>query len=143
MGEEWSKLVWIAVDVIMTGFIIMTASVYLSMASQLGRVQQRESDAVAVAKEYRTYNRFNGTELYSQDVISTVMEFKGFPEIWVDTLVGPGENWTLKWDTSYPANDVVWTLDWLSSAIPTVATYQSSLHKNLNGEIDRIEFRRD
>lgn len=143
MGEEWSKTIWIGIELSIAALVLMVAVVLSSFAGEMGRVQQREIDAIEVTREYRQYNRYDGTQVYPQDIISAIFETRGAPEVWVDTAAGTAVNFSLKWTRSIPVGDAMWNLSNVSVLLPETGTYQSSIHRNENGEIDRLEFRRD
>lgn len=143
MGDEWSKTVWIGIELSIAALVLTVAVILSSFAGEMGRVQQREVDAIEITREYRKYNRYDGTQVYPQDIISAIFETRGYPEVWVDTTAGAGVNFSLKWTKSIPANDNMWKLIHVSTLLPTTGIYQASIHSNDNGEIAKIEFRRD
>lgn len=143
MGEEWSKTIWIGIELSIAALVLTVAVILSSFATEMGRVQQLEVDAIEVTKEYRKYNRYDGTQVYPQDIISVIFETRGTPEVWVDTLAGAGENFSLKWTKAISPESSMWDLSYVSTLLPTTGTYQSSIYRNSNGEICTIKFRRD
>jgi hypothetical protein len=142
--DEWSKAIWIFVELMIASLILVNVVILVRMASEAGRAQQREIDAVAVTKEFRTYFRYEeNDEIYPQDIISIIFETRGYPEVWVDTTIGDEDGFNYKWNTSLPSNDTKWDLTNISENIlPYKSMYKSSVVKNINGDINRIEFRR-
>ncbi|GMQ55943.1 hypothetical protein AN1V17_03350 [Vallitalea sediminicola] len=142
--DEWSKAIWIFVELIIASLILLSMVLLARTAGDIGRVQQREIDAVAETKEFRTYFRYEeNEEIYPQDIISIIFETRGYPEIWVDTTIEEDEEFNYKWTTSLPSNDITWDLTYISENIlPYKSQYESSIVKDANGEITRIEFRR-
>jgi hypothetical protein len=143
MGEEWSKTIWIGIELSIAALVLTVAVLLSSFAGEMGRVQQREVDAIEITREYRKYNRYDGTQVYPQDIISAIFETRGAPEVWVDITEGSAVNFSYKWTRSIPPGNNMWNLTNVSTLLPTTGTYQASIHRNDNGEIFKIEFRRD
>ncbi len=142
--DEWSKTIWIFVELIVASLLLMSGVVLGKISGDIGRIQQREIDAIAVTKEYRLYNRYDHEKVKTQDIISLILESKGKPEVWVDDIPGPGENYNnLKWTTTIPINDNRWKLTHITTLLPATGTFTSSLERNANGEIVTIKFGRD
>ncbi|QUI25102.1 hypothetical protein HZI73_23625 [Vallitalea pronyensis] len=141
--DEWSKIIWVSIDLMTAALILVSALTISRISRDFGRVQQQEINAVAVTKLYRTYNRYdNQTNLTPQDIITLIFETRGRPEIWVDTTAGSAVSFTQKWTPTSPSN--MWDLTHITeNVLPVTASYTSTIEKNANGEISRVEFRRD
>jgi hypothetical protein len=143
MSDEWVQTIWASIDLGVAAIILSLATLLGSFAILIGNVQQQEIDAIEVAQEYRQFNKYDNTTVYPQDVISVIFETHGYPEVWVDTDESVIENYSLKWVKSIPADNVYWDLTHVTSILPVTGVYQSIIHRNANGEIDRLEFRRN
>jgi hypothetical protein len=141
MGEEWSKTIWIGIELSIAALVLTVAVLLSSFAGEMGRVQQREVDAIEITREYRKYNRYDGTKVHPQDIISAVLETRGTPEIWVDDEDGIVGNFEDRWTKSTSQDE--WTLTKVTAKLATTGDYQASIHRNDNGEVFKIEFRRD
>lgn len=130
----------------MTAALILVSALTIARISRdFGRVQQQEVNAVAITKLYRTYNRYdNQKDLMPQDIVSLIFETRGKPEIWVDTTAGSAVSFDYKWTAILAPTSNMWDLTHITENIlPVSATYTSTIEKNDNGEISRVEFRRD
>ncbi|GKX28635.1 hypothetical protein SH1V18_11150 [Vallitalea longa] len=142
--DEWSKAIWIFVELMISSLILISMVVLARMSGDVGRIQQSEIDAVESTKEFRTYFKYeDNEEMYSQDIISLIFETRGYPEVWVEKEKGASDDFTFKWNPSIPTNDKRWDLTHISEKMLEYDNkYKSSIVKNANGEISRIEFRR-
>lgn len=142
--DEWSKAIWIFVELMISSLILISMVVLARMSGDVGRIQQSEIDAVESTKEFRTYFKYeDNDEIYPQDIISLIFETRGYPAVWVEKNTGGSDDFTFKWDASIPTNDRKWDLTYISEEmIEYDSKYESSVVKNANGEISRIEFRR-
>lgn len=142
--DEWSKTIWIFVELMISSLILISMVVLSRMAGDVGRFQQSEIDAVESTKEFRTFFKYEeNEEIYTQDIISLIFETRGYPEVWVEKNVGHSDDFTYKWTTSIPTNDDKWDLAYIGEEMLDYDNkYKSSIVKNANGEISRIEFRR-
>lgn len=139
--NEWPATVWASVSAMTAAMVLSLILLLGSMARETSNIQQQEDTNIAILKERRFYSQYDGTKgLFPQDIVTAIGESKGYPEIWVDTLEGAGDNFTLKWGTStIPAN---FATNIIISTLPKTGLFNSDLVKDANGSIGRIEFRR-
>ena len=141
--NEWPAAVWASVSAMTAALVLSFIVVLGSLARQSASIQQEDDNAVAILKEYRQFNQFDGTtNLYPQDVISAISETRGMPEIWVDTTAGSGVNFNWKWTPTTLPEQFTTTYLTDPTLFNVAARYNSTLIKDLNGAITRIEFRR-
>jgi hypothetical protein len=139
--NEWTAAVWAAVSAMIAALVLSMIVVLGSLARESVRIQQTDDAAVAIVKEIRRFGTYNDTKnLYPQDVMTAISEFKGMPVIYVDTLEGDDDDFSLVWDDKTPPED--YKTKHLTSIFPTDARYDSSLILDANGAVVRIEFRR-
>lgn len=138
--NEWSTVIWFTVSSSVTALVLTFAIMLGSSVREMSRVQQAEIDAVEMVKEYREHNKYDGTEVYPQDIISLLLEKRGKPEVWVDTVSGSGVTFTYKWNSTLP--DENWTPTYFTGLLPLTAKYEAGFVKDDNGAIIRYEFRR-
>lgn len=138
--NEWPTVIWASISAMTAALVLGFIVVLGSMGRQGAEILQENDNAVAIVKEYRQYSYYNGTTVFPQDVITAIAESQGMPEIWVDTRSGLEEEFNWKWTRSTDA--LQFSTAYLTSIFPTNVLYDSTLEKDLNGAIVRIEFRR-
>jgi hypothetical protein len=134
-------MIWLSVSATLAAMVIGFATILGSFSHQQAVMQNEEDNAIAIVKEYRKYNQYDNQVLYPQDVISAIADSRGVPEVWVDTVDGPAVNFSWMWTAATPAAQFSTT--YLSSVFPIGGAYTSSIVKDLNGSIIRLEFRRN
>lgn len=140
MGEEISSAINLSVDLLIAAMVIGTWSALMYMANYLGRYQQAEADSIKVIQEYRKYNQYDATVVAPQDIVNLIFESRGTPEVWVDTDETDGVSFDWKWTaTSSPCP---YTATDLTTLLPSIGTYDSSIIYDANGAVLRFEFRR-
>lgn len=141
--NEWPAAIWAGISA-MTAALVLSFIVVLGALARNGAgIMQEDDNAVAIVKEYRQYNQFNGTTVYAQDVITAIGESRGMPAIWVDSSPGPDVSFNLKWTQDDTPADSFTTLYLTKLFEGVTSTYQAHLEYDLNGALIRIEFRRD
>lgn len=139
--NEWTAAVWASISALMAALILGMIAVLGSLARESATVQHTDDNAVAIVKEIRRFSPYNNTtNLYPQDVISAIAEFKGMPAVWVDTLAGTGVNFAWQWTESTSSSQ--YTTSYLTGIFPADGLYDASLVSDANGAVIRIEFRR-
>ncbi|MEQ7052189.1 hypothetical protein ABN764_16160 [Paenibacillaceae sp. P-4] len=140
--NEWPAAIWASISAMTAALVLSFIVVLGGLARYSAGIMQEDDNAVALVKEYRQYRQFNGTTVYSQDIITAIGESRGMPAIWVDTSPGPDVNFDLKW-TEDTKREHFATLYLTKLFEGVTATYQAHLEYDLNGALIRIEFRRD
>ncbi|MCD1257375.1 hypothetical protein B5M42_000810 [Paenibacillus athensensis] len=142
--NEWPAALWASISAMAAALVLALIAVLGSFARQGAAIQQTDDNAIAIVKEYRKYEQFDGTKnLYAQDVISAIAESRGNPEIWVDKQPGVTDDFSIKFTKSTSAaNFSTKALTADENKFPVTARYDSKLIKDANGAIIRIEFRR-
>ncbi|OBY77776.1 hypothetical protein BBG47_20005 [Paenibacillus sp. KS1] len=140
--NEWPAAIWASISAMTAALVLGFIVVLGALARNGAGIMQEDDNAVAIVKEYRQYSQFNGTMVYSQDIITAIGESRGMPAIWVDTSPGSDVNFALKWTQDTPADK--FTTLYLTELFEGVtATYQAHLEYDLNRALIRIEFRRN
>ena len=130
---------WLAL--ILAAITLSIWAVLMSVQGQYSRYQQSEIDAIEQVREYREWNTYDNTQVYAQDVASIVLKTRGSIQIWVDTDINPAtETWGIVWDNTTLATE--FTAAKISALLPVNGMYNSSIIKDVNGSISRLEFRR-
>lgn len=141
MGDEIGEAINFSVDLIVASIVIAMWSTLMYMSNEMGRTSQAEADSIATVQEYRKLNAYDGTTVLPQDIINYIFETRGSPEVWVDTNVSPGvDAFTLKWTPTSASSD--YTAEALANKLPTNVSYLSTIVKDANGSVIRLEFRR-
>lgn len=138
--NEWPAAIWASISAMTAALVLTFIMVLGSLGNQSARIIQEQDDAVAILQEYRKYSRFDNTTVYSQDVITVILESNGNPEIWVDTAAGPGESFDWIWTST--THHSYYSTNYLTSIFPPSGIYEAELQKDLNGAIVTILFRR-
>lgn len=141
--DEWKESVWIMVSVSISAIVLLFAVNLGSIGNQLAAQQQTENNSIAVIQDYREWSQYDNTQLYPQDIISFILQYRGTPTAMVDTGAGSGAqaDYSLVWsNSSAPCN---YTDVDISNLLPVGASYTSTLIKNGNGAVTAVEFRRN
>lgn len=138
---EWREAIWLSFSAMIAALVLSFVALLGAFARQAAALQAEEDNAIAIMKEYRKYAQYENTQLYPQDVISAIARTRGEPEVYVDTDEGPGVSFTWQWTES--TNPSEFSPTYLSGIFPLTGKYQSTIVKDLNGSIIRLEFRRN
>lgn len=84
-------------------------------------------------QEYRKYNQYDNTVVYSQDVVSAIYAGRGIPEIRVSSTTG-----NRVWSESTLESE--FTASNISDAIDMSVKYNATLIRSENGEVTAIVF---
>ena len=82
--QEWSDSVRIAIDVILACVIITALLTVNYIGNSLGRLMDNQQAAAADVQEYRLRAAYEGTDLYSQDIVNLVLTSQGSNYVTVD-----------------------------------------------------------
>ncbi|WP_138755933.1 hypothetical protein [Paenibacillus sinopodophylli] len=139
--NEWPAAIWASISAMTAALVLSLIFVLGSFARQAVEIQQVDENAVAIVKEYRRYSPYDGTtNLVPADVITAIAETRGQPEIWVDTLAGAAVEFNWKWTNNSPKE--LFKTDYLTDIFKDIGRYDAHIAKDLNGVVERIEFRR-
>jgi len=127
-------------SIIIAGIILNIWAISGSVSREYSRYQQSELDAIAVVKEYREWNVYDNTQVYAQDIATAILKYRGKPEVFVDTDLTVAVVWGLKWDMATAPTQYTATI--ISGQLPVNAIYISTIVKDANGSVIRLEFRR-
>lgn len=145
--SEWRHLAHLAVE-LMVCAMLLTAGLFLTKVGKTSAsIQQREADIVATMAEFREFNKYTNTIIWSQDVISTILQYEGRPEI--DIVYKSGTKTFYKTDGMHigtsgaavlPADvpNSCYTNGYLTPKFGVSAKFKSTIARNPNGEIDKI-----
>lgn len=90
------------ISALIVSFMVIILSQQMTMATM---VTENRNNANIMA-EYREYNAYDGKEVYASDIVSLIMQSKGWPEISVN-VGGTTYNFTLdRNDIPYKAADL-------------------------------------
>lgn len=81
MGDGYQQIVWLALSLIFAAIVITFAMNTYKIGVASANIQQREMDRIAIMQEYRKYNSYDNTEVYTQDIISLLLSTQGNPII--------------------------------------------------------------
>ncbi|WP_105614120.1 hypothetical protein [Vallitalea okinawensis] len=139
--NEWTEAIWLGVSALITAMVLSFATMLGASVRHVSRIQQEEINAIEIVKEHRKYNKYDGTSVYPQDIVSLVLETRGNPAVWVDDEDNTNVNYIYMWDTTLPKEN--WQASYFTSLLPLTGSYESSLVKDANGAVLRFEFRRE
>lgn len=130
---EWRTLIVYSVELIMCGLVLFYTAFLNNVGRTANEIQQKESDAIEILAEYREFNKYDNTIIWSQDVISTILQYRGLPEIHVK-YKGSGTyvKYTLDTDSS------CYTNAYLTNKFGVSSKFKSTIHKDENGSIDAL-----
>lgn len=79
--DEWSESVWVAVSLIIMSIVILFSLNTMQVAHEITNTIDQQEAVTTKMKEFRTYNAYDHTTVYSQDVVSLILETRGNPYI--------------------------------------------------------------
>jgi len=154
--NEWPAAIWASMSA-MTAALVLTLIFTLgSFAREAVNIQQVDENAIAIVKEYREYSPYDGTTgLLIPDVITAIGQTRGQPKIWVDINPTDADNFSLVW-TNETGNEFFQTsillyifseddeykVNYKYGFDVSKDRFDATLVKDLNGAVERIEFRR-
>ncbi|MDX8360766.1 hypothetical protein [Cytobacillus sp. IB215316] len=150
--NEWAQYIWIATSLLAASIIIGLVSLLVTFGREYAAVQQEEQNSIAIMKEYRKYNQYDGTTVYSQDVVTLIAESRGIPIIELFKKGRPlGRDINGKyipdflWDSSSSKESFspTYLSTLLASEFGESGTFTSKIIKGKNGEILIIDIERD
>lgn len=135
-------------DIALTVALIIMMSKGMNTVQDTGRMERENQNNIAAMQEYRKWNAWDEKVLYSQDIVSAILEFRGDPEIvinkqnsqdkyaYTDNTNSPNyiKSYTKSNTTDSDISQIY--LDFADSTIK----YISRLHRDENGEVDKIFF---
>lgn len=141
MGDSTLQSISIWVSIVLAAIVLGIWSTLMFVQGEYARYQQSEIDAIEQVKEYREWNSYDNTQVYPQDIATLILKKKGSIAVWVDTDVNPAaETWGEIWDETTVSTE--FTAINISGRLPVTGIYTSTLIRDLNGSIVRVEFRR-
>ena len=72
---EWSQAVWIAVSLLIASFVVSITAYYLMKGRDINNEVSLQEARREAMQEYRTFNGFNDNVVYSQDIVSIIMQY--------------------------------------------------------------------
>lgn len=130
--SEWKTLVMLTVELVTCALVLYNSAFLNNISITSNEIQQREANTMAVLAEYREYNKFDNTLLWSQDVISTILQYRGLPVVSVKYTNNSTAWYTLGTPNSDYTNAV------LTGRFGVSSKFHASLKKDLNGTIEEI-----
>mgnify|MGYP001851989133 CR=1 FL=1 len=144
---EWSQAVWIAVSLLIASFVISITAYYLMKGRDINNEVSLQEARREAMQEYRTFNGFNDNVVYSQDIVSIIMQYKD--SIGVRILDGTSteaywcENSDIErtlenscgWNLSGTAKRTEFTTTKIQEELNVDKVYQASLSYGPNGEV--------
>ena len=79
--DEWTDAVRIAVDIFVACVIIAALLLCITLGGNITRFMDNSYAAAADVKDYRVANMYEGTDVYSQDVINVIITNQGMPAV--------------------------------------------------------------
>lgn len=133
MTEDVSEYVKLGVELGVSAVTILgIVTLYTSMCELGNTISEREVLGNRI-QEYRAFNQFNGTEVYPQDVVSVIYQYRGEPYVKVESSYG-----TMIWSTNTANSD--FTVTQISDCVKQDVMYKATLERGANGEIMGISF---
>lgn len=126
---------------ITTGLLIMFAK-GTSTAQTAGRIEQNNINTKQVMQEKRQWNRWDTKLVYSPDIVSAILEFRGTPIVEINN---PISNDPYSWGSKIGKYDTENTKDSDIAQIYTdfqdsTKQYISVLEKDVNGAVEKVHF---
>ena len=146
MGDTVSEFFMTGVNLLFNAIIIVAFGSIFALVFMLNNEISRQEGVNEQMKVCAEYNQYDGTHCYSQDVVSAVFAYRGYPEITLDlTPVGRGTyTWTRK---SKPCE---YTTTDVASLVPVERTvggskvgvvYDTDIAYDVNGAVSKITFK--
>lgn len=130
---EWRVLIVYSVELTMCGLVLFYTAFLNNVGKTANEIQQKEADSIEVLAEYREFNKYDNTIIWSQDVISTILQYRGLPEVHVKYK---GSATYVKYTLGTPSNQ--YTNAYLTDKFSVSAKFKSTVHKDENGSIDAL-----
>ena len=133
MNDTVADMYAMAVDCFITAIIVGSIALAMYNITKLNaKVSEDEATAVHL-QEYARHNQFDNALVYPQDIVSTVMKYRGTMEIEVQSSLGKKE-----W--SEDVQSTPYEVDEVTKAIDQTVVFNSSLIEGLNGEVTGYRF---
>lgn len=132
--SEWKTLVMLTVELVTCALVLYNSAFLNNISITSNEIQQREANTMATLAEYREYNKFDNTLIWSQDVISTILQYRGLPE--VSVKYASGSNNLVNYTLTTPSSD--YTNAALTDRFGVSSKFHANLEKDLNGSIVKI-----
>lgn len=133
--DEWTDSVRIAVDVFVACIIVSALLLSITLGHRISNYMDLQAAAAADVKEFRTANAYEGTTVYSQDVINLILTGRGLPAVTIKYRNGTSETWSL---TSEPG--VEYTTAALGSHIGVSKMFTCQLEFDSSGGLKTYVF---
>lgn len=134
---EWRTLIVYSVELIMCGLVLFYTAFLNGIGRTANEIQMKEADAVALLAEYREFNKYDNTILWSQDVISTILQYRGLPEVHVKYKTS-GTYFKYQLGTVDSDGKSIYTNAKLTPKFNVSSKFKSTIHKDENGSVDAI-----
>ena len=123
------------INMILQSILILALLGLLSQMTVLNSHISEEQAMAAEIREYNEYNEYDFTHVYSADIVSTIMRYKGDP--YVEVHSGKGDCvWSLTTQTTE------YTASLIENAIQTDVVYDSEVIKAPSGNVIGLVFRK-
>ncbi len=133
MNDAIYDAIALAVECFLAAILIMAISNFLSVADTLNQtIAEQEADS-ATMQEYRIHNQYDNTHVYSQDIVSAVLKYRGDIKINVSSSKG-----TVEWSGS--TQSTVYMPEEVTVVIDQNVVYDSTLVKGVNGDVIGYSF---
>lgn len=135
MNDAIAEAIKTGVGLCVVTAVMFGISVIFSSSLQMNsELSMQKSNNIAM-KEYAEFNQYDFTHVYSQDVITAVFQYRGFPAVKVVDADGDIKIW------SQGSSATVYTATEISDAINKDVVYDADIERNGNGQIVTIIFR--
>lgn len=99
------------IDAFISALIVSFMALILSQQMSMATIVTENRNNANIMAEYREYNAYDGKDVYAADIVSLIMQSKGWPEISVK-VGGTTYNFTLSHnDIPYKAADLSEKID--------------------------------
>lgn len=135
MGELIVEYFMQAVNLFIDNIIIVVILALFSLTIMFSNIVAEQEAVGDQMREITEFNQYDNTHCRQQDIISTIYEYRGDPEVTVTVSGGS----VLKWSktsaaTAYKTSDI-------SNVIPYNTVYDTQLIYGTNGEVSGITFK--
>lgn len=128
---EWKYLIVYSVELMIVGLVMTYVTFLNNVGKTANEIQMNEANTIEVLAEYREYNKYDNTILWSQDVISTILQYRGLPEVHVKYKGSPSY---VKYTLNTPSSE--YTNEKLTDRFNVSSKFRSTVHKDENGTVD-------
>lgn len=136
--EEWTDSVRIAVDIFVACVIIGALLLCITLGHKISNYMDANQAAAEDVREFRTANAYEGTTVYSQDVINLILTNQGLPAVEV-TYTKNGATRTSTWSlTEDPGVEM--TTAALGAEIGVAKSFICTLEYSNDGGINTYQF---